>query len=194
MTRSKSRWWRNLALAIAVVSGLVALILWRVQPHDGGKSWTSVLPVIAGWVSVIAWLCLPIAQGEYRRDLRLRRGEGVRARWIVSQAQWQAFVKNERRAEADPGMPVNLLDMRQRAGADGLEIIVGHGQIVVGNEYRVVRSRPSGASDPLWVDAVPPMLEYRLEEVDPNDERVERALRFPVAAGHEDAACALCRP
>ncbi|MEO8201339.1 MAG: hypothetical protein ABI679_12505, partial [Gemmatimonadota bacterium] len=170
-----------------------AAAVWN-QPSGPPTGWMDGLSVVAGMVSLIALICLPLVQADYRRELRLRRGTGARARWSVSPSEWRRFQENEKVAEQKGEVLLNMIDTRQRAGNAGVEIIVGNGALIVGGEYRVIGTQRPGETAPVWIPSDPPTLEYRFTNVDPDNSYVERALRLPVAAGQEEVARRLCRP
>src|SRR5687768_15535479 len=82
---------RNLALLI-LFFGIAAVAVAAVMPGRGSLVQTGL--AIAGLTATpFALVGALVFQVSGRRLARMRRGEGVIARWTVNPAQWRAFVE-----------------------------------------------------------------------------------------------------
>lgn len=185
--RSKARWWRNFTLGLFLIcSGAFAFTL-ATRPEGAPHGWRDGVLITSLTIGLCALCSLPFVQSTHRADLRLRRGIGVIARWSVPVDEWQQFVREEREFEKVDGVRSNLIDVKQRSPACGIDVIVGHGEIIVGIDHQYMtglgRAELSG---PYWISFAQPTLEFRLQVLDPSDQYSDRAVRVPVAHGAID--------
>ncbi len=114
---------------------------------------------------------------DARRLDRMRRGEGVLARWTVDQGRWLLYLDHCRRLAAQPGARRNMLALPARLPVVGYHVTVSDDAIRLEDEFEPMR----GDAEVRVAGAV---LEFR--QLVPVGRRMEwRSYQLPVGAGAE---------
>lgn len=185
---------RSLRISIAfLAAGLVAAgLAWALT---GDTPWGDGLRLAALCFAPVAIVGGAIGAGVSRSRLRLRTrlagGEDVVARWRVDRDTWERFLALDSALQASGGFPPNELSTPEHVAAQGVEIIVGRGAVVVGDAVHVVpeRGTPEVLSAVLDESRLRlSFLELRLLHAGGDGPDVHTLLRFPVADGALGAA------
>ena len=166
---------RSIALMVLAIA-LIALTV-AIKMPNGGSGFT--LQSVLGFGGLTT---MPFALGAAlvyeigaRRLARMRRGEGIIARWTIGPAQWQAFVARSRQLDRGETWAPNSLDLRTSPSA-AVEVIVSDNAVLVGDEFHTVEKDATVVVDRAFI-------EFRHLISDPNGSDGRTLLRIPVAEG-----------
>ena len=131
--RTRARW---LAASLA---GWAMLGIALLQ-SDGPPSWVVLTCAVVGLHGGLIFGVFALqAHGEARTLDRLRRGEGVLARWTVDPARWGVFLEHARQLAAAPGAHASMLALPSTPPATGYEVTVSEEAIRVAEEFAPMR-------------------------------------------------------
>ena len=182
------RRWRNVAAGLTV-AGIAAAIVGVVVPPPTLSVDAKIGAVVAGvLVALFCGVWAAVKHGEVKLRDRLGRGEDVLARWRVDPDTWQRFVAHETGLRAAPDAPTPDLRYPDPAPARGMDVVVGRGAVLVGDELHVVPEH--GSPEVVWARLDDTRLRLAYVELcllyhpaQAGDAPEHRLLRFPVADG-----------
>jgi len=185
------RRFRNIAIFVTLL-GLAMLPQPFLIADDGGSEILQDGLFIAGLTCAI--LGAPAALVGHtilRGQERLRRGEGVLARWRVDPVRWRRFMASEAAGGGSAAGLRNDLSLRREAPSEGIEVVIGRDAVQVDGEFH--RTRPGGAPGLVGLYRLPgppPALEFHLyyPPTGRGGGSREAALRFPVGLAAEAEA------
>lgn len=121
---------RNIALTLLAAS--VAAIVIGLSMPDAGRDFTLQSALAGGGIIVgpfaAVWAVLR-TRDSYRYG-RLKRGEGVIARWMVTREQWREFRALDEQVNIN-----NELDLRIEPPPSGLEVVVSEDAVCAGEDF-----------------------------------------------------------
>lgn len=172
---------RNRAVFLLLVAA-AALATGLLLPSAGQKISLQLFLFLGGLSGAIfagVWLILQIdSAGRFKR---LRRGEGIVARWTVGPARWEWFKEESLKWDKQGDLGVNKVDVRQAVPKNGVEIVIADDCVLIGSDFHAVDRQVSVRAHPEWIELI--------EDI-PNPDGPSRriVLRFPLAPGQESAA------
>lgn len=123
--------------------GAMALI-WFGADRQGrvGEEMSSFVPLFLGFaVAPFAVAILIQALFATRGRARLRRGEGVIARWRIFPSEWERFRELDRRRSAEGSALGNDMRIRKAVPLEPVEVIVGEKSALVDGSYHSLSPR-----------------------------------------------------
>ena len=131
----RTRSWQLAAsLAGWAMLGLAVLL------PDGLPTWVAPTCGIVGLnVGLIFGVLALQTHGEARTLDRMRRGEGVLARWTVDPARWALFLEHARQLAAERGARGSMLALPATPPAIGYQVTVSEDAIRVEEEFAPMR-------------------------------------------------------
>jgi hypothetical protein len=172
---------RNLALLILLL-GAAGSAYWFLN-----HSPTEILPDLIGIAGVVAVelgvVGLFISAFDARRYTRLRTGKTEIARWSLTPDEWHAFIIRNSAAGSSPdGLPFGI-PRGQWPRTEPVEIVVGSDGVLIDGDFNSLVHGVQGVAPPVWVEGVPPFLEFTVWEPGAHDSNGTLfAVRIPVAA------------
>ena len=160
----------------------------HLADKPGTDDWQGAVLVFFACFAAYGVIALPFVWRSIRKFDRIRRGERALARWTVPVDEWAAFLAHERAGWGNPAVLSNLVDVEMRVPRGGVEIVIAPDAVVVGSELHRLQAMTVQACRGPWFSANPLKLEYQITQIDATDQYVDRAIRFPVAAGAEGQA------
>ena len=177
---------RNIAsflLLLAIASASIAVVLWGQQNEPGTVFYLMFFSGVALAFPALYYTLSGI--GHARAMNRIQRGEGVIARWTVSETIWRDFIKLNTRLTEEQGFYwPNIGHIFESVPSNGIEVVVSDRAVCVGDDIQLLSGASSGIS---WADGPPPYMEFRGSYYSKSG--LHRwALRFPTVPGAEGEA------
>ncbi|HWA45810.1 MAG TPA: hypothetical protein VHA10_21500 [Hypericibacter adhaerens] len=183
---------RNIALGFFVFGLIVSPGVFLIPDGTIPRALHSGL-AIAGLTSLILGGTFALVQHEETRAQdRLRRGEGVLARWRIDPLAWKDFLALNHQASAEQGALPNQLTPVKETPPEGIEIVVARDGVEVGGDFQHVPFRGTPR-----VESVYRLRNNRSAGIElilryPTKFGSTRlALRYPLPAGDEELAARL---
>ncbi len=186
---------RSVLISVAAtVAGALALAwgVWTMNSIQGETPFTAVAVSAGGLAVLFGFLMTLNFLWAMRVFARLRRGEGVLARWTVSAETLEAFREDEARRVATDG--ANDWRIPRVAPPEGVEVIFAEDGVLVGDSYfglassgiAHVRGMDTLADSPLALRFHTVMSTVRRTSSGHTFEDNFGSLRIPVAPGSND--------
>jgi hypothetical protein len=172
---------RNLALLIFLL-GVAGVLYWFLR-----HSPTAILPDLVGIAAVVAvqlgMVFFLINAFDARRYARLKSGKTEIARWMLSPDEWHAFItRSSAVGRAPDGLSFGI-PRGQWPRTEPVEIVVGSDGVLIDGDFNSLVHGVQGVAPPVWVEGVPPFLEFTVWEPGAHDsDGTLFAVRIPVAA------------
>lgn len=169
---------RNLELGLALLIAWPAFGIALLMPDTDPPSELQLALGILGLMGGVILTTLGLfTHGAARKLDRMRRGEGVLARWQIGAPRWHTFVDHCRQLAQVPGQVRNALELPAAPPPHTYEVVVSDNAIRIEGEFQPVQRHAT-------VRTFGSVLEfYQYERV---GRRVElQAFRLPFPAGAE---------
>lgn len=127
---------RNRAAVVCLVS-LAVFVPALIVPRSGPDlTVRKIILFVSLAVLLISAVWLLVRWNEAKRLIRLRSGEGILARWTIDAARWEWFRGHSNEWDSREGVRANDADLAQTPGKAGIEIVVTHDGILIGEDFR----------------------------------------------------------
>jgi hypothetical protein len=125
-------------MVVGAAFALVAIGAFSL-PGEARRSWVQgVFGWGGGTLAVLAAFTAALWWADAKRLERMRRGEGILARWTVSVEQWRLFIQQSKNTDRQPGTLPNVIAFSVEPPASGAEVIFSDDAINVGGDFHSI--------------------------------------------------------
>lgn len=165
-------------LLVSIAVFLPALLV----PRSGDDLTVRKLILFASLAALlISGIWFLIRWEESKRLMRLRRGEGVLARWTIDRARWEWFRGLSNEWDQRKDLRPNDANLAQDPGDAGIEIVVTRDAILIGEQFVPVEKDVRITTRADWMEF------YQIIHK-PKGPALHIVLRVPLPAGKQSVA------